>query len=141
MNFDWFINFNEAYIQHLNWFKSNHISLLLIMGNGVEDKRLTRRFRFIAAWVIDDSFKEMLKGNWRKDCSWPVTISWLTDRIKEWNKDIFGNINKRKRIIINRLNGIDRANLEGTNPYLNHLQEILWKDYEKTPTGENFMMS
>lgn len=56
----------------------------------------------------------------------------LTGNIIEWNNMIFGNINLRKKTLIKRLNGIDKANPEGKNKFLNHLQETLWKDYEKT---------
>lgn len=103
-NFSWFIRFKEAFR----------------MGE-MENKRPPRHFRFIVAWVTDNSFKEMIKDNWSTDCSWPVAISSLTKRIKEWNRDVFGSINKRKRTLTNILSGIDRANLDGTNLYLNQL--------------------
>lgn len=106
--------------------------VLLRMGGGVIDKIPACCFCFTAAWVTDDSFKYMIKKNWCNEYSWPAAISRLTDRIKEWNSDVFGSINRRRVDLTNRLSGIDRANLKRTDPYLNHLQEILWKDYEKT---------
>lgn len=138
-NFKWFTNFKEAHIQHLNWFKSDHRPVLLKMNREVLEKKPTSHFQFMATWVTDDSFKELLKRNWDNKHNWPDVIAKQTDRIKEWNIEVFSNINKRKRELTNKLSGIDRANPRGTNPFLNHLQETLWKDYEKTLMQEELL--
>lgn len=62
----------------------------------------------------------------------------LKDKIKVWNQDVFGNINKRK-MELSELCGIDRANPRGTNIFLNQLQESLWKDYEKILVQEKLL--
>lgn len=129
-NFNWFSNFKDGYVEHLNWFKSDHRPVLLRLGQGIE-RSPHRRFRFIATWVTDGSFKDLIKDNWGNDPSWPTAISSLTKKIQDWNRNVFGNINKRKRDLIRRLNGIDKANPEWTNTFLNQLQEVLWKDYER----------
>lgn len=138
-NFSWFTNFKEAFVQHLNWFKSDHMPLLLRLNRGDVDRSPTSRFRFIAAWITDESFKDMIKKNWCNNYSWTEAISNLTDKIKEWNKEVFGNICKRKRELTNRLNDIDRPNPNGLNSYLNDLQETLWKEYEKTLLQEEIL--
>lgn len=63
-SFSWFTKFREAHIQHLNWFKSKHRPVLLKMNKEGPNKKPARRFRFIAAWVTNDSFKDLLKKNW-----------------------------------------------------------------------------
>lgn len=111
------------------------------MGGGEEEKRTPLRFRFIVAQATESSFKKMIKANWSKEDSWPKAISSLTERIKEWNNTVFGNINNKKRTLSKRLNGIDKTNPKGANPYLNQLQERLWKDYEKTLLQEKILWS
>lgn len=137
-NYRWFTHFKDGYVQHLNWFKYDHRPLLLRTGRTTE-KRPPKRFCFIAAWTTDESFKDMIKENWGNDPSCPVAISSLTEKIQVWNMDVFGNINRRKRDLISRLSGIDRANPDGANSYLNHLQEVRWNDYEKTLLQEEVL--
>lgn len=67
------------------------------------DKKPTRQFRFMATWITNASFKDLIKKNWDNNHSWPEAIENLIDRIKEWNREVFGNINKRKKELTNRL--------------------------------------
>lgn len=60
-NFSWFTSFKDAYVHHLNWFKSDHRHLLLKMGRGDVNRRTYSRFRFIT--ITNDSFKDMLEKN------------------------------------------------------------------------------
>lgn len=138
-NFNWFSHFFEAYCEHLNWFKSNHRPIIVRMGCNTTQDRSLKRFRFLAAWATKESFSELIKDSWRSKEDWPIAISHLKDRIIEWNNTIFGNINLRKRSLTRRLQGIDRANPEGTNVFLNQLQETLWKEYERTLLHEEIL--
>lgn len=102
-------------------------------------KRHVQRFHFLAAWVTEEAFTDVIKNSWSKEDSWPVAISNLTNSIQDWNKNVFGNINRRKRHLINRLCGIDRANPRGNNTFLNNLQEVLWRKYKKTLLQEEIL--
>lgn len=44
-----------------------------------------------------------------------------------------------KRTLTRLLSGIDKANPNGTNQYLNQLQEVLWKEYERTLLQEDIL--
>lgn len=115
------------------------MSVLLRMRGGEIGKRSSCRFRFMAAWVTNDSFKDLIKENYCNEYSWPVAISRLMDMIKEWNSEVFDSINKRKMELTNRLSGTDRANPKVINPYLNQLRKTLWKEYEKTLLQEEIL--
>lgn len=91
------------------------------MGGVEKETTPPRRFRFVAAGVTEDSLKDLIKLNWRNEENWSEAMSSLTMKIKEQNNAIFGNINKRKRNLASRLNGIDEANSKGVNLYLNQL--------------------
>lgn len=84
-----------------------------------------KRFIFMAAWVTEESFKELVKNSWKKNEDWPSAISHFTGSIIEWNIIVFGNIISRKKSLLKRLNGIDKYNPKGTNKFLNQLQLTL----------------
>lgn len=50
--------------------------------------------------------------------------------LRQWNNEVFGNIFKRKKEYIRRLNGITRKLSGSPNPYLEKLQRRLWNEYE-----------
>lgn len=109
------------------------------MGEIETKDRTLRRFRFVTAWATEASFNELIRTSSRNNEEWPTTISHLTGRIIEWISSVFGNINLRKNSLMRRLCGIDGANRDGTNQFLNHLQESLWKSYEKTLLQEELL--
>jgi hypothetical protein len=52
-------------------------------------------------------------------------LSNLTPRLKDWNKDTFGNIFKRKKELLSRLNGIQNSPHYGYNEFLDKLEKDL----------------
>lgn len=138
-NFNGFEYFTEALVEHLNWFKLDHRPVLLRLGGRNKERNSSKRFKFMATWTTEKSFRDLVRINWRNDVDLPNAISSLTGKILEWNNTVFGNIHKRKRDLTKRLNGIDKANPRGTNSFLNQLQETLWKDYEKILLQEELL--
>lgn len=55
----------------------------------------------------------------------------LTAALKNWNDNVFGNIFKRKRKLLNRLAGIQNCMDRGTNPFLLNLEAGIIKEYEE----------
>lgn len=55
-----------------------------------------RPFRFEAAWLSHDSFKEMLTTSWQKDLTTPEALKALRVKLKKWNNEVFGDVQKRK---------------------------------------------
>ena len=52
------------------------------------------------------------------------------DNLKDWNVNVFGNIGKRKRRLLARLNGIQRSLNRRNNPFLLQLErqeELMWQ--------------
>lgn len=62
-NLHWYSHFSNAFSEHLNWFKSNHRSILVRLGTINRDWRTSKRFRFIATWITEASFKELVRSN------------------------------------------------------------------------------
>lgn len=89
VNFNFFSHFKEAHVMHLNWFKSDHRPILLKMEGDHKDNFAPHHFRFLAAWVTENSFKDLVKNNWKNDEIWPEAIASLIGKIKDWNNDVF----------------------------------------------------
>lgn len=105
-NLSWYTHFNEAFSEHLNWFKLDHRPILIRLGDVTSEWRTHKRFRFVAAWVTETSFKELVRSNWGNWGDWPSAISHLTGEIMEWNRSTFGNIILRKKTLTRRLRAL-----------------------------------
>lgn len=53
----------------------------------------------------------------------------LTSNLKAWNRNVFGNIFRRKQRLLGRLEGINRVLLEYDNKRLEDLRDQLWSEY------------
>lgn len=49
--------------------------------------------------------------------------------LHHWNIEVYGNLFKRKRHLLARLEGIDRKILEGPNERLQALKKDIWAQY------------
>jgi hypothetical protein len=73
-----------------------------------------RPFRFEKFWIEHPTFKENINHWWREPQPEQGTrmfklykkLRYIKHKLKEWNKEIFGNINQEKRIIENRMRNL-----------------------------------
>lgn len=107
-NVTWCANFPNASVSHLPRLHSDHVPLLLKLDPiGVRPSQ--RFFKFQAAWVRHDSFLDTVNDTWIKDGSLISNLANVADRLQVWNVDTFGNVYRRKRKLMVRLAGIQRA--------------------------------
>nr|XP_025692428.1 uncharacterized protein LOC112794656 [Arachis hypogaea] len=129
-NTSWVQRFNHAVVKHLPKLKSDHAPLLLDLRSSKYPGSSTRPFRFIAAWMTHNDFNNLLRSSWDVDNQLEVNISTFMEAAKIWNREVFGDLIKRKNWLLARLNGIS-AHLSFTpNPFLDNLQIQLWKELE-----------
>ncbi|XP_016195543.1 uncharacterized protein LOC107636557 [Arachis ipaensis] len=128
-NLDWQIRFPEARIIHLPPLKSDHNPICLQLETTSFPNRGRRPFRFQAAWLTYPDFKNVVNSSWSIESSWNNGISSFRDSLKKWNTNVFGNILKKKRKIIRRLQGITNTLDQGNNNFLEELRGQLWKEY------------
>lgn len=86
-------------------------------------------FKFLGSCLEHDDFPAQVKNVWRNSDPWPINISRLTNCLIHWNREVYGNIFKRKRRLLGRLEGIDQSLLAGPNERLTHLKKDLWSQY------------
>ena len=67
----------------------------------------------------------MVRRAWENETDLPTTIKLFTDRANHWNKSVFGNLFARKKRVLARLNGVQKALLNWPNQFLVQLEKSL----------------
>ena len=98
---------------------------LVILSKGVPSSGGIRPFRFEYAWVTHADFSRLVAENWNGNPDLIYTLSNLTTQLKYWNQDTFGNIFKRKKELLARLNGIQNSPHYGYSNFLDSLEKDL----------------
>ncbi|CAJ2658994.1 unnamed protein product [Trifolium pratense] len=123
-NVDWRIKYHEGFAKVLPRVQSDHHPIIVSLEGHATSSR-NRPFRFEAAWNSHVDFKDFLNSNWEKDTNIVQSLHNLTIQLKKWNKDIFGDIFKRKKEILDRLNGIQNSSNYGHSIFLENLEKEL----------------
>lgn len=71
----------------------------------------------------------MVRKAWENESDLPAAIKLFTDRAHQWNKSVFGNLFARKKRVLARLNGVQKALPNGPNQFLVQLEKSLIKEY------------
>ena len=77
-------------------------------------------------------FHGFLHDNWDKGRDLGYLLNNLTTKLKEWNKEVFGNIFKRKNELLTRLNGIQKSPNYGYINFLESLEKDLQDQLDTT---------
>ncbi|WCJ37367.1 DNAse I-like superfamily protein [Euphorbia peplus] len=105
----WSDTYPRTTINHLPRIKSDHRPLLLSIGNPISHQFFPKPFRFIRAWLEHPDYQQLVLNAWNQSEGLDLNISNLTDLLKIWNVEVFGNIMKRKKNLLNRLKGLQCA--------------------------------
>ncbi|XP_025625104.1 uncharacterized protein [Arachis hypogaea] len=104
----WCFHFPETYVENLARMHSDHCPIMVrCQGN---DRRVgVKPFRFQVAWSYHPSFSSVVRGAWDKGRSNPICcLSQVRDDALAFNRDVFGNIFKRKRELERRVTSIQQ---------------------------------
>ncbi|KAI9072462.1 hypothetical protein K1719_045574 [Acacia pycnantha] len=104
-NVSWLEKFQNAETRILPRVCSDHHPLFI---NLLESARNTegRRFRFEAMWKMHEHFNEVVQQSWKGEEEVHMKLETLQKDLVVWNKEVFGQVEGRKRRLLNRLNGI-----------------------------------
>lgn len=124
-NLQWRLHFPEAYIEVLCRLHSDHNPLLLRMG-GLPQSRGPKPFRFEAAWMVHEDYQGVVKQAWEERRG---KLLEALDQVRHYsqifNKDVFGDIFRRKKTIEARMKGIQRTLERVDSLSLCHLEQAL----------------
>ncbi|XP_075663223.1 uncharacterized protein LOC142632765 [Castanea sativa] len=86
---------------------------------------LARPFRFQPMWLSHSSFSDIVQDAWTNTSSLSHVVSRFIDKAKVWNRDVFGNLFRRKKRTLARLRGAQIAFSNNPNIFLSRLEQEL----------------
>ncbi|XP_031097105.1 uncharacterized protein LOC116001364 [Ipomoea triloba] len=114
-SFDWIEKFPNTKVSHLTTLYSDHCPVLI----EIDKPRIFTQnpFKFQGAWPRHPKFLDAVREAWKQDeTAWANKDS-MTNKLKDWNRNTFGNIHHRKSRLLKRLDGIqnhiDQVNHSG----------------------------
>ncbi|CAL1359886.1 unnamed protein product [Linum trigynum] len=128
--------FPETTNHHLHRLRSDHRPILVDVKSGCPLPNQVRPFRFLAPWISHDDFPNVLDRGWRPQEGYLVSMQGLTEKLKVWNKEVFGNIFQRKKELRSRLSKLEMINyqqpsditIQEENEVRNLMEETLWEE-------------
>ncbi|KAI9118823.1 hypothetical protein K1719_010268 [Acacia pycnantha] len=66
----------------------------------------SRPFRFLASWISHPEFSPLVERIWNEEPDLLTCINKFTAVAQCWNIETFGSIGRRKRRLLNRIQGI-----------------------------------
>lgn len=125
----WLSLFVDSSMVNLPLPSTDHCGLWIRLSANGPRHGTKNYFKFLGPWLEHPEFRVQLENSWRASSSWNDNISRLSNTLKAWNHDVFGNIFKKKKRILDRLEGIQCGLLQGNNERLLGLKEELWDEY------------
>ena len=129
MNPGWCILYLGAKITHLPRCHLDHC-LVMLEANLGRAASLIRPFRFQVFWLSDTSFPNIVSKAWNNNRGLVESIDSFSKEATLWNKNHFGNIHYKKKQILARLYGIQKALLNNLCASLLTLESQLQQDLE-----------
>lgn len=120
--------FSKASVTHLPRVFIDHCLVLLELAKP-PPMCSNRPFRFQTMWLMHPEFPKFVKDSWDQDQALSEAITNFTRKAKQWNVDVFGNIFNRKKRVIARLNGAQKALANHPNEFLVQLEKDLIEEY------------
>ncbi|XP_074271496.1 uncharacterized protein LOC141595430 [Silene latifolia] len=107
-NSEWGTIFEEAMVHHLPAIQSDHCPIQ-ISSNGFAPINTVRRpFRFQSCWLTHENFQELLDNNWPSTSNFLSRLPGLSQKLQNWNSELFGDIFKRKNKLLAQIAGCQR---------------------------------
>ncbi|KAF7835740.1 ribonuclease H [Senna tora] len=108
-NIDWRTSFPEATVMNLYSAYSDH-NPVGVFCCGLQSSKKDRPFRLEAAWARHPLFEEVVKEAWEGHRDDIIKALKATEnKATDFNKNVFGNIFKRKKELYARLKGLQRT--------------------------------
>ncbi|XP_019163558.1 PREDICTED: uncharacterized protein LOC109159904 [Ipomoea nil] len=103
-NIDWRVRFPDAEVEHLPRVASDHAPLLLrLHGSRRGNPTNLFHFHFQAAWLTHQDLTKVVKRMWNTDGDLAGNVQRVAHGLSDWNKEVFGNIFKRKKDLLSRI--------------------------------------
>ena len=129
VNPSWCLRYPDARVVHLTRCHSDHCLVLLEAVPRVHMGK-PKPFKFQTCWLTDSSFPKVVTQAWGQANGLMNVIENFAKDATSWNKQQFGNVFARKKNLMARLNGIQRAVSVRPSTFLLNLEKELLKEFE-----------
>jgi hypothetical protein len=139
-NDEWRLGFPNAIVKVLPRVNfSDHHPLLIALYGDVCVPRI-HYFKFESAWLLEESYDDMLKACWKDTTSIKENLTTLSHDIQEWKNITVGNVANKKKHLLARIGGIQRkVQTERHNRFLVLLEAELQKELAHVLKMEELM--
>ncbi|XP_065617380.1 uncharacterized protein LOC136062356 [Quercus suber] len=127
-NPNWRLLLPEASVTHLLKVFSDHCSVLFELSFPPPVGQ-NRPFRFQTMWIHHPNFPNVVRKAWELEVNLVVAIKKFTESAKQWNRSVFGNLFTRKRRVLAKLYGVQKALTNGPTQSLVQLESDLAGEY------------
>ena len=80
-------------------------------------------------WLLNPKFPRMVQSAWDQFHPLNIAISSFTQKVNKWNMEVFGNLFARKRRVLARLNGAQKALAYNPKEFLIQFEKQLIEKY------------
>ncbi|XP_024178006.1 uncharacterized protein LOC112183925 [Rosa chinensis] len=137
-NCSWRSTFSDAFIQHLPKTRSDHCPIIMQLSSNNYINRNASPFRFQAMWFSHATYSDFVSDTWNgMHGNFHSKIMGLSSALSKWNREIFGHLFQKKKRILARIGGIQKACDRYENPFLIKLEAELIHEYESILNQEN----
>lgn len=95
-------------VYHLHKLKSDHRPLAISFDQH-RHSVIQRPFRFLSCWLSHGDFGRLVAEKWCGGENLESSVSSFLKDVQLWNKEVFGNVQRKKRSLIARIGGIQRS--------------------------------
>ena len=128
-NPEWCLLYPEAKVSHLLKCHSDHCPILM-ETHPTRSIMLDWPFRFQSFWLSDLSFPGIVSQAWVNTRNLEESINRFTKEATYWNKNQFGNIFSKKKRMLARIYGVQRAIARSPSASLINFENQLHKELE-----------
>ena len=129
MNPSWCLLYLNAKVSHLTRCYLDHCPVLM-ETNPNRKLHLTKPFKFQSFWLSDPSFPNVVNQAWKQPRKLMEAIEVFSRQASLWNKNQFGNIFQKKKKVLARLDGVQKALANQSSSSLVALENHLIKELD-----------
>lgn len=118
-----------ATVRHLSYSYYDHCPIILDLHGHAQRRMGVRPFRFQATWLLHKEYSNWMEKEWLGGGDLLHSLKLFSEKVEAWNKDVFGNIDQRKRHLKSRLEGVVRALDAASTVSLIKLERKLKKEW------------
>ncbi|XP_021766594.1 uncharacterized protein LOC110731050 [Chenopodium quinoa] len=108
-NGEWSLKFANAASKNLPAVRSDHCPVLISPNGFAPISNINKPFRFQAAWMTHEKFREFIEEKWDKDAPLIPHLQKIAAELQDWNQSVFHNIFRKKRILLARIAGVQKS--------------------------------